>query len=277
MRTLRPAVVAALLLALAGCAEVTKLARSAFAEPKLTFRSASLQALDLEGATIGFQFDLENPNAFGLSLARLGYGVEVEGSRVATGDLPGGLKIPASGTAPVTFPVHVRFQDVPGIVSILGSRDRIAYRLSGNVGVSTPIGVIDLPLSHQDTLALPRLPGFAIDGLAIRSVSFDSVGLDVKVRVKNPNAFPLPGGRIAYALSVAGSPVARADGQATQHLQGGQSAVVTIPVKVDLARAGLAATELVRGEAVDVRLTGTADVAGVPVPLDLAARLPARR
>src|SRR5574338_1612750 len=127
---------------LSGCAAVNQIAASAFEKPRLTFRAATLQSLDLEAATLGFEFDLENPNGFGLSVARLGYGVEVERTRIATGDLPGGLQIPSAGKAPVTFPVRVRYRDVPGIVSLLTSRrDALGYRLSGSVGVRTPVGV----------------------------------------------------------------------------------------------------------------------------------------
>lgn len=272
----RLAAVAALL-ALAGCAELGKYAAAALERPRLTFRSASLDALDLEGATLGFHYDLENPNGFGVSLARLGYEVEVNGTRVVAGTLPGGLQIKANGTAPVTFPVRVRFRDVPGIVSLLGKRDRLPYRLAGTAGVSTPFGVVDLPLSHEDTLVLPNLPDFTLEGISVRSISLGAVGLEVRVAVKNPNGFPLPAGRLDYALSIGGSPVASGDGRALAAVPANGGTVVAIPIRVNLAGAGRAASELVRGGAVDVGLHGTADVGGVPIPLDLAARLPARR
>lgn len=271
------AAAAATLLLAGGCAELEQHLASAFQKPRLAFRTATLDALDLEGATVGFTFDLENPNAFGLSLARLGYGIEMEGTRVATGEMPGGLSIAANGRTPVTFPVRVRWQDVPGIVSLFGKRDAIAYRLSGNIGVRSPLGVIDLPLSHEDRLAVPRLPGFSVEGLAVRQVSFTDVTVDVKVKVANPNAFPLPPGRLDYALSIAGSPVARAEGKALAAVPGGKDAVIAIPVKVNLLQAGRAASALVQGGNVDLGLTGTADLAGLPLPLDWSGRVPARR
>lgn len=279
MRTPRPLLAAlAAGLALSGCAALNQIAASAFEKPRLTFRSASLQSVDLEGATLGFEFDLENPNRFGLSVARLGYGVELEGARVASGEMPGGLKIPAAGKTAITFPVRIRYGDVPGIVSLLGKqRDTIGYRLSGTVGVQTPVGVIDLPMSHQATLPLPRLPAFALDGLAIRSVSLSSVALDLKVRVKNPNAFPIPAGKLDYALALAGASVARGDGRPLAAVPGTGSAVVSIPIRIDLLEAGRAASDLVRGSPVDVNLRGTADVGGLPVPLDLGGRMPAQR
>jgi LEA14-like dessication related protein len=262
----------------AGCAGLSDLARVAFEEPKLSFRSASVEALDLEGATIGVKFDLENPNGFGLDVARVGWGVEVEGTRIATGDMPGGLAIPARGVAPLTIPVRVRYRDVPGIVGLLTSRrDAIGYRLSGKVGVRTPIGIVDLPVSHSDRVALPSLPSFSLEGVSLRTASFTDMALDVKLRVKNPNAFPIPAGSLDYALSLAGTEVVRAQDTALARVAGGTAQTVSIPVRVNVLKAGRAATELARGAPVQLGLAGTADVAGIPVPLDLAATVPARR
>jgi LEA14-like dessication related protein len=268
----------ALAFLLSACAGMQELARSAVKAPKLTFRSASIQGLDMEGATVGFTFDLENPNGFGVDLARIGWTIDAEGTRVAAGDLPGGLQIRANGTAPINFPVRVRFQDVPGIVSLLGSgKDAIGYRLGGTVGIRTPIGILDLPLSHEDRLKLPSVPRFALEGISIRSVTFSELALDVRVRVKNPNGFALPVGRLDYALAVSGAPVAHADGVDLSGVAAGSSAVVAIPVRFAVGSAGRAAADLARGAEVPVELTGRAHVGGIPLPLDLRARMPARR
>ena len=275
MRNLALAVLVPLL---ASCAGLQELARSTFETPKLTFRSATLEALDMEGATVGFKFDLENPNSVGATLARIGWAVEAEGTRLASGDLPSGLTVPARGTAPVTFPVRIRFRDVPGIVSLLTSgKDEIAYKLSGNLGVRTPIGILDVPLSHSDRVRLPRVPAFSVEGLSVRGVSLSSIGVAVRLRVRNPNGFPLPSGGLDVALALSGARVAHADQARVQTVPGGGSAVVEIPVNIDLGGAGLAASSLLSGGDVDVHLTGKADLAGLPLPLDLRARVPARR
>jgi LEA14-like dessication related protein len=263
---------------LAGCAGLQDLARAAFKEPRLVFRSAALDALDLDGATVAFHWEIENPNALGLDVARAGWQVEIEGTRVAAGDLPAGLSIPANGKAPLSFPVRVRFRDVPGIVSLLGSgRSDLGYRLSGSIGIRTPIGVVDLPMSHADRVKLPALPRFALDGVRVRSVSLSTVAVDVRLRVQNPNAFPLPDGELDYALALAGTPVVRAQGASVGEVPGGGSAVVEIPVRIDVLSAGKVASELARGGDVQVELTGSARLAGLPIPLDLRGRVPARR
>ena len=128
--------------AVLGCAGLQEFAKAAFKEPRLTFRSVALDRLDLEGATLAFTWDLENPNTFGADLARAAWQIEVEGTRIAADNLPAGLSIPANGKAPLTFPVRVRFRDVPGIVNLLGGgRSDLGYRLSGSLGVRTPVGV----------------------------------------------------------------------------------------------------------------------------------------
>lgn len=266
------------LLLLAGCAGLNEFAASAVQKPKLTFRAVSLSSLDLEGATLAFTYDLENPNGFGLNLATVGYTVDVEGTRVASGEVPGGVEIKAKGTAPLTFPVHVRFQDVPGIVSLLGTRkDAVRYKLGGHVGVRTPLGVLDVPMSHEDRLKLPSMPQFALDGISIRSLGFSEITFDVKLRVRNPNGFALPLGKLDYALAVGGASVARAAAVDVVPVAGGSSGVVAIPVRIDVASAGRAAADLARGGEVQVDLDGRANLGGIPFPLDLKGRVPARR
>ncbi|HYG68055.1 MAG TPA: LEA type 2 family protein [Anaeromyxobacteraceae bacterium] len=277
MRKLTLAAVAAIPFLVAGCATVRDLAAAAFEKPKLTFQSVSVQSFDLEGATLGFEYLLENPNSMGLKLARLGYALEVEGAHVVDGKFTQGLAIPARGAAPVTFPVHVKFKDVPGFVRLVTSaRDQIQYRLSGTAGVDTPIGVVELPLSHTSTLALPKLPSFALERVAVRSASLTDLALDVRVKVSNPNRFPIPPGSLDYALALAGTQVASGDAAALAKVAAGSAATVTLPVKVSLLGAGRAIYQAVQGgSTVPVALSGKANVAGIEIPLQLQGKVPA--
>jgi LEA14-like dessication related protein len=280
-RTRAPRLAAALALAplLAGCAGLQDLARSAFQEPRLDFRSASVDALDLEGATVGLHVDLTNPNGFGLDVARVAWAFDAEGTRVASGDMPGGLAIPARGVAPLLIPVRVRFRDVPGIVGLFTQRkDALHYKVAGRVGVNTPIGVVQLPVGHKGALPLPRPPSFSIEGVSLRGASMRDVAFDVRLGVKNPNAFPIPAGRLAWTLALGGgAPVARAEGAPLAAVAGGGRGELVIPVRLDLVSAGKAAADLARGADVRVRVAGTANVAGIPVPLDLDRVVGARR
>lgn len=274
MRALAVALGAAAVLS--GCAEVGKLAGAVIDPPKLTFRSVNVRSFDLEGVTLGFDFDIENRNSFGLDVARVTYGIEMEGTRVLTGDAPGGLRLPAQKKVPLTFTARVRFRDVPGIASLAGKRDSIRYRLAGSVGVNTPVGILDLPVSHEDTLALPRMPSFALDGLSIRSVSLTRLSLVVRLRIANPNAFPLPAGKLDAALSLGTARVARVENRTLTAVRENGSSIVTIPIDLDLGQAGRAAQQLARGGAVPVGIKGEADVAGAKLPIELGTDLKVR-
>jgi LEA14-like dessication related protein len=272
----RPLLVALLALLLPACAEVGKLAAAAVERPRLVFKAVNLQAVDLEGATLAFDYELENPNGFGLDVAKVGYGLEVEETRVLTGEVPGGLRIPAAGKAPLTFTTRLRFRDVPGVVGLFGKQDTIRYKLSGTVGVGTPVGVVVVPLAHEGTVKLPALPRFSLEGLAIRSVSLSQVTVEVRLRTQNPNAFPVPAGQLDATLSLGGEALAEVDGHALGAVPRNCSGVATIPVRIDLLRAGRVAGDLVAGRPVDVAVRGKAEVGGLSLPLELSGRFSGR-
>jgi LEA14-like dessication related protein len=267
----------AYLLALTGCAELGKMAAAAVDPPKLTLKTVNVRALDLEGVTLGFNFDVENRNAFGLEVAKIAYGIEIEGTRVLTGDAPGGLKLPAEKKVPLTFTARVRFREANGIAALLGKRDSVRYKLSGTVGVQTPLGLLDVPIAHEDHIDLPRAPRFSLEGLEIRSVTLKRLSLTVRVRVANPNPFPLPAGRIDAALSLGNSRVVKVENRPISGVAGNGSAVLSIPIDLDLAEAGRAASDLARGLEVPVAVHGEADLAGARLPVELAGRFSASR
>jgi hypothetical protein len=66
------------------------------------------------------------------------------------------------------------------------------------------------------------------------------------------------------------------DGQALGAVPRDGSGVVTIPVRVDLLRAGRVAGDLVAGRPVDVAVRGKVEVGGLSLPLDLSGRLAGR-
>jgi LEA14-like dessication related protein len=258
-------------LALAGCAAVRDLAASAFQRPTLTFESASVEGLDLEGVTVVLHFRLGNPNSVGARLSRLGYALDVEDRRVVSGSLPGGLEIPSRGAAPLPVAVRVRFAALPGLVEALGSKDEVAYRISGDAGVDTPIGTLDLPFQHSGRVPVPRPPGFSIESARVVGGAL-APGIALRLRVSNRNAFPLPEGRIEYRVEVAGRPVARAATATLAPVPAKGSASVELPVQVDLLAAGSALAAALQGGSVEVAVHGDAGFATVRVPLDLRGR-----
>ncbi len=267
----RPAALALLSLALASCAGMDKMIGGALQPPRLELESVAVEAVDLEGATAVARYRVENPNGFGVSVARLSYRLEVEGQQLAAGALPGGLRLPARGAAPLTVPVRVRYGDVPAFVERVAGRDRLAYRVSGAAGFDTPVGSLDVPWSHSGEVPVPRLPALAVDSVRLTGAGLAGVAVDLKIRVSNRNAFAIPGGRLEYRLDLNGAPAIQGGAAALAPVPAGGSAVLDLPVRVDLLAAGLGAGQALGAGRAEVVLSGAAAWGSLRIPVDLRA------
>lgn len=255
--------------ALAACAGIDKMLAGTFERPRLTFESVGVEAVDLEGATAVAHYRVENPNGFGLSVARLSYQLEVDGQRVAAGSLPGGLRLPARGAAPLSIPVRVRYADVPAFLERVARSDRLAYRASGGVGFDTAIGAVDIPWSVSGEVPMPKLPGLAVDSVRLAGAGFTGVTIDVRIRVGNRNAFPIPGGRLEYRLDLNGAPAVRTGDASLAPVPAGSSAVLDLPLKVDLLAAGIGAGQAITSGRAEVVLSGSAAWGSLRIPVEL--------
>lgn len=266
------AALAAAPLLLAGCAAVSELARSAFQKPTLAYQAVEVKALDFDGATLGFDFKLHNPNGFGLRLARVQYWLQLDGRVVTRGEVSGGVSIPARGDVPVQFTARLPFGEVPKLLELVARGGQVAYVVGGQVDVDTPIGMVDVPASHSGTLDLPQLPAFRLSSARVRLASLTEVEVELTVLVTNKNPFPLPEGELKYALALGGEVVATADGEALGAVAARSEGKLVIPVRLSLLGAGRALSSVVRGGSADLRVTGQAKVGALPVPLDLVGK-----
>ncbi len=257
----------------AGCAGLRDLASHAFERPRLSFQSASVEALDLEGVTVSLHYRVENPNAVGLSLAKVAYRLDVEGRHVVSGDLPGGIRLPARGAAPLVVPVRVRFADVPAFVENLLGKEELAWRVSGSVGVDSPIGLLELPYDHAGRAPVPRPPRVAVESARVAPAGLGRVGLDLRLRVTNQNGFAIPAGTLEYGLEVAGAPLAGGRTQALAPLAPRGSALLEVPLRLDVLGAGSALSRALAGQPLDLVLRGSAGYGSLRIPVELRTRL----
>src|SRR5262245_4942276 len=89
-----------------------------FERPLISIEGATLDSFEFTGATLVVQARIDNPNPFPLSLARVEYGMDVEGARAAQGSISSPFAVPASGSSPVRLPIRIKFGAVPGFVKI---------------------------------------------------------------------------------------------------------------------------------------------------------------
>lgn len=98
----------------------------------------------LGGATLRIWTRVENPNAFGLTLAALRGNIFLEGTRAGEVDFPLGLPLSAGGNTVIPLDINISFSDLPGLVDVaqrIVSRNMVAYRLDGTLTVdAAPFG-----------------------------------------------------------------------------------------------------------------------------------------
>jgi LEA14-like dessication related protein len=270
-RSLAVALVALATLSLSSCALVQKIVGAAFQKPTLTYESWSAEAFDLDGVTIALHYRLENPNGFGLDLKKLIYKLEVEGRPITDGELPAAVEIRASGSTPIALPVRLRWRELPGFAQTLLTKREVAYRVTGEAGVGSPVGTIGLPFDHQDRLALPRLPSFAVENITVRNASLSNLALDVRLRVENGNAFPLPVGALMYGLRVGEIDLVTGGTHPLAAVPAGGHATISVPVRLSLVGAAASVRDLLRGA--EVHLRGIAGFGDVEVPVDAQGRV----
>jgi LEA14-like dessication related protein len=233
------------LLTLTGCATLKKL----FKRPRVTFKTARLANASLSDATVDVVYQVDNPNAFGLSLAKVDYAFFVEGKQVVAGSPHKGLELKPRGSSELVFPANVKFADIVPVVQTFLNKDAATFRVQGSLGIETPVGVISFPLEQEGTFEIPKIPNVQFDAPRISSISLTGATVEFPLNITNRNSFPLPIARIAGDLKVAGASVGNLTTPDLGMLDGKGTRQVTLPLTINFARAASAATALRGGNA----------------------------
>lgn len=263
-RRLRPAALLLLALAASGCA-VTR--------PTLSFKNARVADVDLEGTTLQLTFALKNPNPIALSLATAAYDLEVEGRKVVSGRPPNGLRMAANGTTDLSFPARIRFQDIVPALQTFLTKDKAAYRASGKVGIQTPIGVVELPLSYAGSFPVPKVPKVSFQAPRIQGLSLQGARVVFPLQVKNGNAFALPLGGLSASFTVAGARIGSAQAALPARLAAGGEQVVELPVDVNFLQVGFGVMNALKSRQAPVKLEGALKSGNASVPISLQETL----
>lgn len=254
---------------LTGCAALQNLLKGAFKKPTLTFKTARLSSASLSDATVDLVYEVNNPNGFGLDLASVDYAFSVEGKQVVAGKPKKGLQLKSNGKSELVFPANVKFADIVPVVETFLNKDKAAYKAEGSVGIRTPIGVLNFPLSKEGAFEVPKIPQVSFQSPRIKGVSGTSATIEFPLEIKNRNSFPLPVAGITGALKVGGANVGNLSTGNLGLLDGSGTKQVTLPVTINLLSVASAAMALRSGGSAQVKLDGklTSDAQSVPLNL----------
>ena len=241
-------------------------------KPELTFKRLELSGLSFESATLGVVYEIDNPYEIPIELAHVDYQLAVEGKRVFSGSPNEGVRIPAGRSREVTFPARVRYAELGSVARAIFSKERLQWRAAGNLGVDTPVGMLQFPLSKSGTFDRPQLPQVRI--AAVRAPTVRATGADLRVAldVRNSNPFPMPLEALDYALNVGGKRVGTGSVRGARVAAGGTQRI-ELPVEVGFAQAAGGLRRLLAGEATDVSIDGRLDFGSIGGPLEVARRI----
>lgn len=150
-------VLAALTLSLSGCSTVGGALN--IQNPNYTIRDVKPHvsiALPLSASSIDFDFTIgiDNPNSVGLNLARLEYGLLVNGNRLIEGVSTDRINIPARGANDVRLRARVGYNDIPNLFQQIANvvqGQRANYQVEGNAYFDTPLGQMRFPVTVAAT------------------------------------------------------------------------------------------------------------------------------
>jgi LEA14-like dessication related protein len=262
---------------LAGCSLIQQVATSSFQRPSLSFKEARLPRIDFQGAQLDLVFQVTNPNSVGLNLASTKYALQVEGHDVVSGAPANGLQIPGGGTAEVTFPAAIAWNEIAPAIETLFAKDQVKYRASGELGVNSPVGLVSLPLQHEGTFASPKMPDLSLGSPQIQSISLTSARLSLPLQIGNANSFPLPLGGLVGNVQIAGANVGQIALKQQAPVAAGKQTTLNIPLDVSFLSAGQAAAEAIRSGVAEMKIDATLNAGGVSLPLKVAQTVQLRR
>lgn len=148
---------AAVTLSLSGCSTVGRALN--IVNPTYTIRNVQPHvslALPLQASSIDFDFTLgiQNPNSVGLNLARLDFGLLVNGNRLIDTVSSDRIHIPARGGNDVHLRARVGYQEIPSLFQQIANvvqGQRADYLVQGNAYFDTPVGQMRFPVSVAAT------------------------------------------------------------------------------------------------------------------------------
>jgi LEA14-like dessication related protein len=247
---------------------------SGFHTPSLSFDHLTLQDVNLTGVTVNLFFKLENDNPIGLNIASLSYNFAVEGHSLISGHPPNGLKINPNGASMLEFPATVGFQGLSASIYTFLNKSQANYTASGSIGFNTPIGLVNIPLSHSGTFDVPKLPDIQPLSPQLNAFTLTGAHLTIPLQVKNQMKYSLPFNGMATNFTIGGVPVGGTAIGQQPALGSFEARVINLGVDVNFFQAGAQVASAIQSHQINLGYQGTITLGGLAIPLNISKVVP---
>ncbi len=250
--------------------------------PSVNFSKMSIQNISFDGVTLLFDFDVNNPNRFGVSADQYSYEFFINDNSFLSGTQQENIRISRESSSVVQVPVSLNFSDVFSTFTSLVRRDSLSYKIATEVQFDIPgLGRQRVPVSTAGELPIPRMPRIEFSGLNVRNLSLSGAEIDLGFRVSNPNSFGISLSNAAYVFRVNGREWLDTRLGDRIRIGGSQSDTITIPVRLNASQMGSVLLDLIGGSTqFDYNLSGSANISaelegfqdGGTIPFDVSGR-----
>jgi len=250
------ALIAALL---PGCQSMQDLLGGA-PKPTAHVIGASIRGLSLENIVLLFDVEVENPYGTALPLIDLAYSLTSGGSKFLEGTVTPTGSIPAHGKQVLQIPATVPFSSLLAALKGVKPGAVVPYTADFRIGIDAPVlGRLDVPLSKSGELPVPAVPQVQLTSLAIGKLSLDQMTASAKLQVKNTNQFPLDLTKLGVSFALGGQEVGSSKLANPVNLPAGQTATLEVPLSFSLRSAGIGLVNLLRGNQIAYKISGSVD------------------
>jgi LEA14-like dessication related protein len=261
-------------LPLGGCQTLAELLRTGLRAPEVLIKEVALQDQQLDRVTLMFTSELRNPNPISMSLAGLGYGLEVEGHRLARGNIDERLTLKASDASALRFPVEFALGATSAAILKLLTLDEAKYELDAAFRFAVPrLGNIEVPLRHRSTFPVPKLPRLSVEKVDFTSIGIGGLGMRILTHVVNPNRFPLPVDSFRFAFALNGRTVLKNDPLQDLTLKAKQTRELALDLTCSLADVGITVASLVQAPLLRWELDAELKSGPLRLPFDLNGKV----
>lgn len=231
-------------------------------KPSVRYSSMSIQDLSFQNVTLLFDFEIENPNSFGVSADQYQYEFFINGQKFITGFQNEKVRIENNSSTTIHVPVSLTFSEVYNTFSSLVRQDSLAYRLATEVQFDIAgVGKQRVPVSAEGNLPIPKLPSIKLNSFDVKEFSLMGAEMVAVFQVENPNSFGISITNTFYNLDVNEKEWLNTTLEKTIKLGGSESKLITIPIRLNSTQMGAALLDMIRGETeFQYHLTGSAEV-----------------
>lgn len=266
-----------LTVSIVSCASIKEMIK----EPDVKYDDMKITAISLKDIDLQFNFQINNPNSYGVTLTDFDYQLEINNASFLDGEQTAETQVPASGSGFFQVPVRVNYSTLYNTVRSLSGKDEAPYRIKGTARVKTPIGPIGIPFSASGNFPLFQKPTVKLSNLKVEDLSMLSVTLLFDLEINNPNVLKLDISRFNHSFAIAGNQVVESVTSDPMTINKNSKSELSIPVKVNFGNLGSAFRDVLNGRTVNYQLRGDAmiDLPGGPVtvPYDQAGTIDIER